>query len=1070
MEGINIDVRSSNCEFEYQSQLLPAQKIQDDDIEDIIDDPARFHRKLLECGIIDPDYAEFLTELNHTGKYEKDSHQRADQYYMKELDRVKYYYESQTQNFREDTEQAMNKLQEENQTLYEKCNFLTEQLNQLQSDKPKKIPGRLTTKNTFQRRSSENSQFKGKYKNIWKNPSTPRNDNTSQSREYEDSQIQLEAANTKLKKKVDELTSRAKRLKSSWETKIEEQKKEIQSLQTDSKELRTKLSQQKSKSLRDIAKQKDINSKLEKEVDLLNKSLRDLEKEKIQIKNRLERTLAEKSSKYRDNNRADLSRSGARSQNDADLYNKNARYSTKPQIQPISNRKSSHISKRENRLFSSTNSLQPFNLFKTTKNSKAKNSGKDRVNSNVNRVKSPKDSNTSTKHKTCSRKGICSVGLSKRECRRNHSKASGSSNSLNRTSLQFKSTTSAMNKIKDMCQMMVDSCSRLECARCFNMYPPTDFLDHINTKDQCKINYANPDMLSNENERTLDSQSPVIKKSKKKNNKKENNLDEINPMSERGSMGSIKKSMRSSIKRRMLPPQDRTMKEGSIAHYSNLSYRDRSYNEENYNNRNNQTLNNLHLRDSLSCKNNLNPRKKIYDGVHQSMDTNTNMLRNSVMTPVNNHANGSFVLQPHCQGPILQSQCNLNYTPNCYHYQQDPSVIDSQTYGPTIEDRLENTEKLIQEMNNKFEGLTSPKQSAKNEFNKLVKTLTMNSALQDYNVDSDSENEHNSEQSSIDEETLNMNQRDLKKYFKQNMKKQKTDRENSSEEMHSSRNMPSQKYPDRAHFSNSRYENVEDDELDQLYSSKRNKYESSEERSNGYDQNEHNEESSSDQLYEKAKNAINRRKMMISSEQNSEFLNDISSSEHENQLQMLKISSRRVENILRNKQKRRNQPISKEETLDKLRQNKMSEDSDSCQIQMSSEFDHESIEQNMFNEKQNSRNKLYGIMDTKDILEGRKFHQTTSSGNLVLYDSVERMSSQSPQEYINPEYIQRLTQKENYPHDSDEDDLLEDDNIADENIAYIDQDYEEEETEEQIRYRRGLNQYVNQMSQSKFKN
>lgn len=97
----------------------------------------------------------------------------------------------------------------------------------------------------------------------------------------------------------------------------------------------------------------------------------------------------------------------------------------------------------------------------------------------------------------------------------------------------------------------------------------------------------------------------------------------------------------------------------------------------------------------------------------------------------------------------------------------------SNMYDPSIEDRLENTEKLIKEMNNKFEDITSPKHSAKNEFNRLVQTLTMNSALEDYQADSDTE--ELSENSSFDEETLNLNQQDLNSYFKQVVKREGND-------------------------------------------------------------------------------------------------------------------------------------------------------------------------------------------------------------------------------------------------------------------------------------------------------
>lgn len=65
--------------------------------------------------------------------------------------------------------------------------------------------------------------------------------------------------------------------------------------------------------------------------------------------------------------------------------------------------------------------------------------------------------------------------------------------------------------------------------------------------------------------------------------------------------------------------------------------------------------------------------------------------------------------------------------------------------GPTIEERLENTEKLIREMNYKFEDIASTKHSAKHEFNKLVQTLTMTSGLADYNVDTTSNDDQDNE-------------------------------------------------------------------------------------------------------------------------------------------------------------------------------------------------------------------------------------------------------------------------------------------------------------------------------------
>jgi len=97
----------------------------------------------------------------------------------------------------------------------------------------------------------------------------------------------------------------------------------------------------------------------------------------------------------------------------------------------------------------------------------------------------------------------------------------------------------------------------------------------------------------------LDSASPIIKKQKKMKNK-ENNIDDINPMSERASMISLKKSMKSPLNRNNLPPHSKALKEKSMAHITNLSYCEQSYNDNNYPSKSNLTLKNSHMRDPVS--------------------------------------------------------------------------------------------------------------------------------------------------------------------------------------------------------------------------------------------------------------------------------------------------------------------------------------------------------------------------------------------------------------------------------------------------------------------------------------
>lgn len=390
---------------------------------------------------------------------------------------------------------------------------------------------------------------------------------------------------------------------------------------------------------------------------------------------------------------------------------------------------------------------------------------------------------------------------------------------------------------------------------------------------------------------------------------------------------------------------------------------------------------------------------------------------------------------------------------------QNITSVDSQAMGPSIEDRLENTEKLIQEMNNKFDDLTSPKQSAKNEFNMLVQTLTMNSALQDYNADSDTSkhpsHSSNSQNSSFDEETLNLNQRDLSKYFAQNLQSQNTSHP-SDPQISQTRN----KNPvEKAQFSNSRYSNIPSDDLDQQnfnFPLAREKAEPSV------------QESLSDQLYQKAKDSISKRRQIMSSQQDTEFLENIDFDQKESEgegvreVDRMETGNRRVQNILRNKQNRNKRRVNEEV------------DEDSCQIQMSEEFDQE-FEVN--EDVRGSRNRLEGIGARE--LDGKEFHQTTSSANLVLYDSGPGMSSQSPNDYLSNELLGKFVAEHRHMRDqneSDEDDLLQNDNVAgklkhkilDENVAYIDHGIPSDDSQNLARYRSDFEQYETKLNNSQF--
>ena len=87
-------------------------------------------------------------------------------------------------------------------------------------------------------------------------------------------------------------------------------------------------------------------------------------------------------------------------------------------------------------------------------------------------------------------------------------------------------------------------------------------------------------------------------------------------------------------------------------------------------------------------------------------------------------------------------------------------------------------------------------------------------------------------------------------------------------------------------------------------------------------------------------------------------------------------------------------------------------DSESLKMPESSENDPEEYSnrnQNAGNKNTSRNHATNAIMHSKSGFDGNKYiHQTTSSGNMVLYDSVLRASSQSPQEMYDPNFIEAI--------------------------------------------------------------
>lgn len=218
--------------------------------------------------------------------------------------------------------------------------------------------------------------------------------------------------------------------------------------------------------------------------------------------------------------------------------------------------KRSQISEKDNPCAQSTNSIRSFNALQMNKNNLRKGSKGDRLDNSVCRnskfcVYLNKNTDqlrsSSTFHKTIP-KGICTKKHKHYRCGAQHYSDFISKNdkkkNLNSSNIKTEND-SAQEKIQSMCQIMVDNATRLECAKCLELFIPTEFLEHITSVDGCKGSiYKDND----EKSKAVSSEdtSPMPAKGKKKVNN-ENNLDEINPMSERCSYSSI------SIKKRKSP-------------------------------------------------------------------------------------------------------------------------------------------------------------------------------------------------------------------------------------------------------------------------------------------------------------------------------------------------------------------------------------------------------------------------------------------------------------------------------------------------------------------------------------
>ena len=641
---------------------------------------------------------------------------------------------------------------------------------------------------------------------------------------------------------------------------------------------------------------------------------------------------------------------------------------------------------------------------------------------------------------------------------------------LNTSTSNIRDSSIIFQKPENFTQLLIDNATRLEWAKCLELFVPNEFYEHLTGENSWKgVMWKKGNKSVNKLQQS-ETASPIIKNKSTVRLNKENNLEDINPLSERGSYSSLyqAKKITQNKSKMVLPPQAQKSKERTFGNEMdsnhmntdhtrqsvNQSYRI-PYNDWSWEVHHSNAFNQYGLLHDYSnypgtCKNNTWKNKDMWN-LRSSMG-----FGQVAMTPANHCVHESFIIQPHWnRNSVMHSQWGITTNDWCGNKNQNLSSIDnfSHIYGPSIEDRLENTEKLIREMNAKFEDITSNKFSAKQEFNKLVQTLTMTSDRINYNDESDSNDENekdlssteeqwihsyeekDSDNSSFDEETSNMNQQNLKQILKWVEKNQNNIKENNSKQLNkskvinqymknsSSNIMSSSKLQEKTGFSNSRYENLDNDGLDEemiQYSDDHKNYlipESKFEYDNYIANNSKESDSDfGDKLYQNAKSNLARTKILLmSSQQDYQYVDD-TQHEDNNDIQLLNLSSKRVKNILRNKHKRM---MEKQENKSKgglqFAKEESLNDSESFKMPESSENDPEEYLHHNQNGliKNTSRNHEYNVpTQFKSEYDPNRFiHQTTSSGNMVLYDSVLRASSQSPQEIYDQNFIDAINQQ-----------------------------------------------------------
>ena len=226
-------------------------------------------------------------------------------------------------------------------------------------------------------------------------------------------------------------------------------------------------------------------------------------------------------------------------------------------------------------------------------------------------------------------------------------------------------------------------------------------------------------------------------------------------------------------------------------------------------------------------------------------------------------------------------------------------------------------------------------------------------------------------------------------------------------------------------MSSSRYDDVEiEDEIDGVpyYTNPDDQIISDGDHEDGQQYDDH----INDEMYQNAKNSLQRTKILLmSSQKDMQMYNEMGYSGHDEQ-DPSEINSSRVQNILRNKQKRKVHQNDYSDYTKKFLNDASINESTHSNMKHLSEIERESSQSSNLNFEQNeltkdqSRNYLNNQKMTSDEMydPNRYIHQTTSSGNLVLYDSVSGgISNVSPRDTFEPQYNRQHHQMDYSEHE-----------------------------------------------------